>query len=86
MIIQVFAVKDKKAQAFLRPFFVPNEEVAKRAIKDVMFDELSDFARYSQDYDLWHIGEFDDQTGKLHEEVPTHICLLEQLIFEIRPQ
>jgi hypothetical protein len=77
MLVQVFTVYDSKAKAYLQPFFVPNEEVAKRAIKDIMRDELHNFSQNANDYSLWHIGEFNDQNGLLSpDQVASEVCKL----------
>lgn len=81
MLVQVFSVFDVKAKSYLKPFFVPNEDVAKRAIKDVMSDELSEFARNPEDYVLYHIGEWDDQSGVITPDNPAYeVCKVLQFV------
>ena len=63
MIVSVYTVFDKKAGAFLQPFFIQNDSLAVRAIMDVMADKEHSFYRYAEDYQLFHICEFCDQTG-----------------------
>lgn len=63
MIAKSYTVFDKKAGAFLQPFFIQNEGLAVRAILDVMADKEHSFYRYAEDYQLFEIGHFDDQKG-----------------------
>ena len=63
MIVNVYTVLDKKSGAFLQPFFIQNEGMAIRAILDVMADEDHTFARHAEDYQLFHVGSFDDSVG-----------------------
>lgn len=83
MITKIFAIKDSKAGAFLRPFFVPNEAVAIRAVSEAFYDESSDFYRHATDYDLYELGEYDDISGKLDTQPPAHVVSLTELKFSI---
>lgn len=59
----VFAVYDSKARVFCKPFQVPNLEVAIRAMKGAASDPTHEMGRHSEDFTLFEIGEFDDETG-----------------------
>lgn len=64
MELQVMAVYDTKARAFVRPFFVPHVDVAIRSISDVLHGEQDhEFKRNPDDYQLYHLGSFWDHTG-----------------------
>jgi len=65
MIYQVFAVRDSKAAAYALPFFLPRMEVALRSFRDAMKDPKHDMSRHPEDYSLWCLGEFDDNTGAM---------------------
>ncbi|QCQ85131.1 nonstructural protein [Blackfly microvirus SF02] len=65
MIYQVFAIKDAKAGAFALPFFLPRMEVALRSFKDAVSDPKHEISRHLEDYSLWCLGEFDDNTGAM---------------------
>jgi hypothetical protein len=68
--MKIYSVRDSKAKAYMRPFFVQSDEVAIRAIKQAMFDPESEFYRFAEDYSVWYIGEFDDKTGEITPAVP----------------
>lgn len=63
----IFSVYDKKAEAFLQPFFSQTTGTAVRAIMGTLRDEEHIFAKFSEDYKLFALGEFDDEVGQLTE-------------------
>jgi len=63
MILQIFTVYDIKARAYLPPFFVPSIEVAKRTFLDASLDKEHQFGKHPEDYNLMHLGEFNDENG-----------------------
>ena len=78
---KVFAVKDVKAGAFLPPFHFPTEGVAIRALTDCVKDPSHRFGANPEDYDLYRLGEFDDEHGTydLHD-APVHVVSCHTLI------
>lgn len=72
MIYQVVAVRDAALQGYGRPFFVASVGVAVRSFADEVSREAADNAMYAhpEDYDLFHVGSFDDATGELTPVVP----------------
>ena len=65
MIQKVFSVFDQKAQVYSKPFFCPNEGVATRSLIDVMRSEEHEFSKYAEDFVLFELGQFDDDSGML---------------------
>lgn len=63
MIHQVCAVFDNKTAAYAQPFFTVNLEVAKRSFAAAAADPTLTIGRFPTDYCLFHLGEFDDETG-----------------------
>lgn len=62
MITQIFSIYDKKAAAYLTPFFMRTKVEAMRAVAaSVQAD--SNFARYPEDFRLVALGAFNDVTG-----------------------
>lgn len=63
------AVYDNKATTWSDPFFATNKLVAQRIFSDGVKDERSNWNRHPSDYELFEIGEYDDQDGttKTHE-------------------
>lgn len=59
----IFAIHDGKAMAYLPPFFLHSEGMAKRSFGDCIADENHQFGKHPEDYTLFKIGEFDDARG-----------------------
>lgn len=74
MIYVVCSAYDKKARSFMTPFYVTHQDVAVRAFKDAVADDESQVGRNPEDFALWNLGTFDDDTAKfsLHPS-PMHI-------------
>lgn len=64
-IMKVFSVRDRAADVFGRPFFVPTTGQAVRAFTDTINSkEDSEMVRHPDDFDLYHLADFDDETGQ----------------------
>lgn len=70
MIQKMFAVRDSKALAFLQPFFSTANGSALRALSDAVNDGKSTLAMHPEDYILYEVGSFDDQTGEIQGLTP----------------
>ena len=70
MIQFIYSIHDNKAEAYLPPFFLHNKNMAIRSFADCCQDEGHAFNRHPEDYSLWEIGEFDDQTGEIIYHTP----------------
>ena len=71
MKLDIFAVKDVKTNAFLKPFFVQNEAVMQRAMTDAKNDENSTISMHPEDYQVFKLGTYDDNTGVIEADAPT---------------
>lgn len=77
-IHQVVSVFDGALQAFVRPFTVPAVGVAMRSFMDEAAKGDSDIAKHPGDYELHHLGTFEDTTGRftpVDSDVPS-VCIL----------
>ncbi len=63
MILKIFSVFDGKALAYIPPFFLPLTAVAVRTFADLVNDPKHQFSKHAEDYTLFELGEFDDNTG-----------------------
>lgn len=61
----VLSVRDRAADVFGRPFFAPSIGSAIRSFSDYINDtkEQSEMQKHPEDFDLYHLAEFDDETG-----------------------
>ena len=65
MILKMFSIHDEKAVAYITPFFMHNEMMATRQFKNMLTDENATISKNPEDYSLWYLGEFDDNSGEL---------------------
>jgi hypothetical protein len=65
MINIICSVKDRAADAFGRPLFVPSVGLAIRSFSDEVNRVADDnqMHHHSDDFDLFELGTFDDNTG-----------------------
>lgn len=72
MKLIICTVKDRAADAYGRPMFVPSTGVAIRSFSDEINRNNADNQLYNHpdDFDLYELGEFDDNSGLfvLHEQ------------------
>lgn len=65
MMLFICSVRDSAAQAFGRPFFVSAIGQALRSFMDEVnrVDANNDLNKHPGDFELFHLGTFDDNTG-----------------------
>jgi hypothetical protein len=73
MLHYVVCVKDRAAEVFNRPFFVPHRNVAVRDFTDEVNRSAADnqLNKHPDDFDLYLLGTYDDNTGFFNLDVPT---------------
>lgn len=63
MKLMIFSVLDVKAAAYLPPFFLRNENEARRVFGDACNDANHQFGRHPEDYICYRVGIWDDAVG-----------------------
>lgn len=63
MKMQLFSIKDTALQAYMQPFFAHTRAAAVRAFTDGINDNSTPMNKHPEDYELYHVGEYDDQLG-----------------------
>lgn len=61
--MKMFSVYDKQACAFLPPFGARAVGQAVRSFMDAVNSKDHEFAKHPADYELYHVGEFDEIAG-----------------------
>lgn len=74
-VIHVFSIRDIKANVFTKPFFAPNDGVAERLFKNEVNRQAFDNQLYTnpEDFHLFNIGTFDEDTGLMTSQLPQFI-------------
>lgn len=73
MKLNIYAIRDLKIDAFSQPYYSHTHGSALRAFTDHVNDPQSMPNKHPEDYELWHLGDFDDQSGQLNQDKPTRI-------------
>lgn len=63
MIYNVYTIFDNKVEFYMQPFFCKNTAEAIRIISDMLSNKDHQFAKYSKDFDLVHLGTYDDASA-----------------------
>ncbi len=62
-------VYDVKAEMYLEPFWAPTIEFAIRGFREAVNTPGHQFAKWPEDYTLFHIGTFDQKLGTFSPEL-----------------
>lgn len=68
--MKVFAVYDKKVEAYLTPFIMKTKGEAIRSWVDVVNDKNTQFNKHPEDFSLCLLAEFDEVSGKYENRLP----------------
>ena len=74
-------MRDAKAEKFSMPFFQMNKALGLRMFSQLCSDPQGQVSRYPEDYALFELGEFDDETG-LMTALPQPLHLANALDFK----
>ena len=73
MVIQMFSVYDKKALYFGTPFPAQTSAEATRMVSDAIQFEDTLLAKHPHDYDLYHLGSYDNSKGTFNLDTPAKL-------------
>lgn len=77
---QVYSVYDTKSGHGTPPFFTQNHDTARRMCRNlVQGTQDNDIAKNPEDFVLYHIGEFEDNSMEITGFLPTEIVRLIEL-------
>lgn len=67
MVLSLFSIRDIKASQFLTPFYSQNVSLASRECHSTVNSGNPEnvICKYPEDFELYEIGQFDSDTGKI---------------------
>lgn len=68
MNMKIFSIFDEKTEVYSKPFYELTIGSAIRVFSDAANDPQSPFSKHPEDYTLFLIGDFDDNTGEVTNE------------------
>lgn len=82
MKLQIVAVRDRTADVFAQPVFVANLGGAIRSFGDEINrrEPGNALAQHPEDYDLYHLGEYDDSDGSFVTDKPRQVAVGKDLV------
>lgn len=69
MKLNVYAVHDSKAEAYMNPFFLQNDNMAIRGFSDAVNGDTP-INKHPSDYTLFHIGNYSEVSGSIEPVEP----------------
>lgn len=74
MQLKIFSIRDSKGEIYNTPFFQKTHGEAERSFRELVNDEKSMPHKYPDDFDLYYVGDYDDQKGTISSlETPQHL-------------
>lgn len=64
MKLQMYSVRDNAVGAYLAPFFMRSRGEALRSFVSACQNAEHEFSKHPDDYRLYFLGEYDDNTGR----------------------
>lgn len=73
--VKIYSIRDAKGNVFFTPKYFRNEDEARRYIHQLVNtpNEQNLINRYPEDYDLFYLGTYNEESGRINGIVPTHI-------------
>lgn len=80
MKVHLVCVRDDGVGAFMMPAFVAAVSGAVRAFGDQVNTADSAYAKHPEDYSLWELGTWEDDTGLFETGVPRLVTRAKDLV------
>lgn len=82
MTLEILAIRDRALNAYMRPFVAQSVGQAIRMFQDEINRVDSEMNKHPDDYDLYHLGQFHENTGALHTlpSGPEQVAIGKQLV------
>lgn len=74
MQLKMFSIRDSKSEIFNSPFYAKTTSEAERSFRQLTNDPKSTISQFPEDFDLYEVGTYDDNSGKVSPlDTPHHI-------------
>jgi hypothetical protein len=61
MKLNAYVIRDKKAGFYNNPFYLHNDDIAKRTMTDLVNDPESQINHHPEDFSIWKVGVYDNE-------------------------
>ena len=76
MIINYYLIFDKKSKLYSKPFYLLNDNIARRTAQNLLDDPNTEMNKAPDDFSMWRAGSFNDETGKF-ENLEEPECVIQ---------
>lgn len=74
MELKIFSIRDQKSEVFNTPWYKTTHGEAERDFRSAVNDEKTFLYKHPEDFDLYFLGTYDDNTGKFQTlPTPEHV-------------
>ena len=80
MKLHIYTIYDVASGIYMRPFFQQTDGQATRSFSDIALDAEHEIGKHPEDYTLYRIGSYNDNTGIIEGENPEKILTALQCI------
>lgn len=81
MNLKAYSIRDSKGEVFHTPFFKKTHGEAERDFTAAVRDDKSQLSQFPDDFDLYYLGEYDDQKGIFKTlDTPQHMIKAVQVL------
>jgi len=84
MKVQLYAIFDTATGVYEKPFFGQSDGEVKRSFMDIANDADHPIGKHPEDYSLYRLGNFDDNTGMVLNEENECLCTAHEIIASSR--
>lgn len=85
MKMEIFAVYDEKAAAYMTPFFMNSRGEASRAFGDAVSSPDHAFHKHAEDFTLYYLGTFDNGLAQFETVTPEPLVRASSLLVKVTP-
>lgn len=77
--MKIFTIYDSKVDSYLQPFFMRTVGEVERSLSSLVSDPEHNFCKYAEDFTLFELGTFDENTAEINLlNTPHSVSLLVQ--------
>lgn len=84
MKLNIYSIFDSASGLYSRPFFTQSDAEAIRSFSDIAQDADHPIGKHPEDYTLFRIGTFDDNSALINNEANESLCTALERISAMR--
>lgn len=86
MLHQIYTIHDITAELYTQPFYGISDAVAIRSAQNLVHNPGTTFYDNPEDFRLYHIGQYNDETATIEQGSPRLVVRLSDLLIKNLPE